>query len=97
MADIKNFLDAEGRLKQFPSKRRMQLHALCYLGGKFEENKIYTEREINGILLSWHTYGDPATLRRELIELGFLVRTRDCSQYSLAQNPPTIEQLESLL
>lgn len=57
---IANFLDGEGRLKTWPSKRVKKLAALVYLGGKFVPGRRYTEREVNELLLSWHLFQDPA-------------------------------------
>ncbi len=74
MAELKNFLDEDGRLIQFPAKRKMKLVALAYLAGKFVPERKYTEKEVNELLLSWHTFGDPATLRRELYNARFLGR-----------------------
>lgn len=74
MAELKNFLDAEGRLVRFPAKRNMKLEALAYLAEKFEKDKKYTEKEVNELLLEWHTFHDPATLRREMYNACLLGR-----------------------
>ncbi|MDE7298760.1 MAG: DUF2087 domain-containing protein [Lachnospiraceae bacterium] len=81
MAELKNFLDADGRLVQFPAKRKMKLEALVYLAEKFETGRKYTEKEVNELLLSWHTFRDPATLRRELYNNRFLGRDADGALY----------------
>ena len=93
---IANFLDGEGRLKNWPSKRVKKLAALVYLGGKFTPGRRYTEREVNELLLSWHLFHDPATLRRELVEHGLLGRERDGSAYWATENQPTLEDLQKL-
>lgn len=51
------------------------------LAEKFETGKQYTEAEVNAILDAWHLFGDPALLRRELISVGWLKRSRDGSTY----------------
>lgn len=61
-------------MTKFPSKRPMQTEALRYLAEKFETDREYAEREVNELLLQWHTFGDPATLRRELYDRRFLDR-----------------------
>ena len=61
---LRNFLDANGKLTAFPAKRKMKVYCLFYLAGKFEAGREYTEREVNELLLDWHTFADPATLRR---------------------------------
>jgi len=45
------------------------------------------------VLLDWHTFADPATLRRELYDYGFLDRSRDGKVYRLAEKQPTTEEL----
>lgn len=89
---LRNFLDVNGKLKTFPSKRKMKIYCLFYLAQKFDEEKNYTEREINDILLDWHTFADPATLRRELYDYGFLDRSQDGKVYRLAEKQPTLEK-----
>lgn len=90
---LRNFLDEKGRLTAFPAKRRMKIYCLFYLAGKLEAERDYTEREINDSLLDWHTFGDPATLRRELYDYRFLDRSRDGKVYRLSANQPTPEEL----
>lgn len=81
---LKNFLNESGKLTAFPAKRKMKIYALLYLAQKFEPNRDYAEREINDILLDWHTFADPATLRRELYDYRFLDRSPDGKIYQLA-------------
>ena len=90
---LRNFLDINGKLTAFPAKRKMKIYCLFYLVQKFEAEKDYTEQEINNVLLDWHTFADPATLRRELYDYGFLDRSRDGKVYRLAQMQPTPENL----
>ena len=90
---LRNFLDAKGKLTAFPAKRKMKLYALLYLSQKIAAGKDYKEREINDILLDWHTFADPATLRRELYDYHFLDRSRDGKVYRLAEKQPTPEVL----
>lgn len=85
MKSLKNFLDQEGKLRQFPVKRTMKEQALAYLAGKFQPGQVYTEREVNDLLCQWHTFGDPATLRRELYDARFLDRDAYGRSYQLAQ------------
>ena len=90
---LRNFLDDNGKLTAFPAKRKMKLYALLYLGQKIPADTDFTEREINDILLDWHTFADPATLRRELYDYGFLDRSRDGTVYRLAEKQPTAADL----
>ncbi|GAB1544568.1 DUF2087 domain-containing protein [Scytonema sp. NUACC21] len=82
--DLKRYLDEEGRVKLWPSKRnraKFQQLILEYLASQFELSRIYTEKEVNQLLNRYHTFGDPALLRRELFERGLVDRKRDCSAY----------------
>lgn len=90
---LRNFLDVNGKLTAFPAKRKMKICCLFYLAQKFEAEKDYTEAEINNVLLDWHTFADPATLRRELYDYHFLDRSRDGKVYCLAQMQPKPEDL----
>ena len=90
---LRGFLDGEGRVTQFPARRKKQLAVLRYLAGKFTPGRVYTEQEVNEVLLNWHTFRDPATLRRELYDFHFLNRTPDGRAYELADPQPTPEQL----
>ena len=90
---LRNFLDATGKLTAFPAKRKMKLYALLYLAQKIPADTDFTEREINDILLDWHTFADPATLRRELYDYRFLDRSRDGKVYRLAEKQPTAADL----
>ena len=91
---LRNFLDANGKLTAFPAKRKMKIYCLFYLAQKIPADTDFTEREINDILLDWHTFADPATLRRELYDYRFLDRSRDGKVYRLAQKQPTPEVLQ---
>ena len=90
---LRNFLDAEGKLTAFPAKRKMKIYALLYLAQRIPTDTDFSEREINDILLDWHTFADPATLRRELYDYRVLDRSRDGKVYRLAQTQPTPEEL----
>lgn len=67
--------------------------ALFYLSEKLETGRECTEREINELLLNWHTFADPATLRRELYDYRFLDRSMDGRLYRLADIQPLPEKL----
>ncbi len=75
------FLDEEGKIRVYPSKRKKQINVLGYLIEKFQENRDYTEQEINEVIGEFHTFNDVCYLRRELVDIGYLIRTRDCNKY----------------
>lgn len=76
---IKRYIDASGALKNYPSKEKKKVIVLEKIAKNFSKGKIYSEKEINRILK--RIYEDYATLRRALIEYGFIERTDDCSKY----------------
>ena len=71
----------------------MKLYALLYLAQKIPADTDFTERELGDILLNWHTFADPATLRRELYDYRFLDRSRDGKVYCPAEMQPTAADL----
>ena len=73
--------DFSGRLVRWPPKLSQQRLAMWVLWTRFDARAIYTEAEVNRILKAWHTYGDHATLRRELIDHQLMTRKDDCSEY----------------
>ena len=68
-------------LKVFPAKEKKKIVILTKISEQFEHGRTYSEKEINTALGS--IYSDFATLRRYLIEYGFMERTPDCSRYWL--------------
>lgn len=77
------YFDEAGRLKEFPAKEKKKLVVLRQLAKLFSPDREYTEKEVNRILE--RVYGDYATVRRELIEYGFLDRKNDGSLYWLRE------------
>lgn len=67
------------KLKVFSPKEKKKIAALRKISEQFEPGRQYTEKEVNAILEG--IYPDYATLRRYLVEYGFMARTRDCSAY----------------
>lgn len=68
-----------GRLRQIPVKGRKLLVVLNWLAMQFEAGRTYTEQEVNTIISRYHD--DYATLRRELINFGYLRRERAGTTY----------------
>ena len=73
--------DFSGRLTRWPPKLSQQRLAMWVLWTRFDARRVYTEAEVNQVLKAWHTWGDHATLRRELINHQFMTRKSDCSEY----------------
>lgn len=69
----------EGKLDIFPSKEKRKLIVLQNITKRFEAERKYSEKEVNEILKA--IYSDFATIRRYLIEYGFMDRSKDGSEY----------------
>lgn len=69
------------KLKTFPAKEKKKIVILKKISEQFERNKRYSEKELNSIIKE--IYEDFATVRRYLIEYGFMERTNDCREYWL--------------
>jgi hypothetical protein len=79
------FLDGTGKIAQLPAPNKTKISILGYLAEKFDENKIYNEKEVNEMINAWHTFGDYFILRRLLIDYKFLERTSDGTKYWLVK------------
>ncbi len=66
-------------LARFPSKQKKKIVILRRIMQQFEEGKKYHEKEVNAILKA--IYDDFVSLRRYLIEYGYLDRSADGSNY----------------
>ena len=71
----------DGMLTEFPAKEKRKLAILTHLSGRFESGVRYTEKQLTEILKIANA--DHATLRRYLIEYGFMDREKDGSAYWL--------------
>jgi DNA-binding HxlR family transcriptional regulator len=69
----------DGKLTAFPLKQAQLIVILDTVAARFEADKQYSEREINMILAD--ITDDFATLRRYLVDYGYLSRTSDGSVY----------------
>jgi DNA-binding CsgD family transcriptional regulator len=67
------------KLKVFPAKEKKKVIVLAQIAGQFEITKHYSEKEVNEILKG--NFDDYVTIRRYLIEYGFMDRTIDCNEY----------------
>lgn len=77
-----------GRLKTIPAYRKKREILFRWLAAQFEDNRTYTEKEVNDLLSRYHE--DTATLRRELV--GYKLLRRDHGLY-WRTSPSTPEPL----
>lgn len=76
---IKTYMDENGALKSYPAKEKKKIVVLAEITKNFSKGKTYSEKEVNRILK--RIYEDYVTIRRALIEYGFIERSNDCSSY----------------
>ncbi|HML47822.1 MAG TPA: DUF2087 domain-containing protein, partial [Clostridia bacterium] len=67
------------RLKQLSPKEKKRVVCLHRIAEVFEPARRYTEKEVNELLTP--IFDDFSSLRRELVDYGFVERERDCSAY----------------
>lgn len=70
-----------GQVERWPTKPKEKTLVIEYLARKIQTNQRYSEAQVGEILRNWHTFQNPALLRRELVERGFLVREAEGSSY----------------
>ena len=75
---IKTFFEY-GKLKAIPAQRKKQRICLEEIAKSFEADKVYDEKEVNEIILSFHE--DFCTIRRDMISEHIM--QREGSKYKL--------------
>jgi hypothetical protein len=75
---LKNYF-SDSRLKSFPASEKKKIVILKQIMKGFDVKKEYSEKEVNEVLKS--IFEDFVTIRRYLIQYGFMERTKDCSKY----------------
>lgn len=69
----------EGCITTIPSKEKKKLIILQQIVQRFEKEQTYTEAQVNEVLKM--VYVDYVSLRRHLIEYGFMERSADGAVY----------------
>jgi predicted transcriptional regulator len=76
---IANFTTADGRVKTFPAQRKKLEAILRYVLRAFKPGIRYSEKQVNELLAQYNE--DTATLRRELVDYGWLKRQGGGREY----------------
>jgi hypothetical protein len=76
---VADYTHNDGSLKMIPTKSKKVIAILEYMADSFENDIDYSEDQINEILERY--YPDPTTLRRYLIDYGYLGRERNGARY----------------
>ncbi len=96
--ELRRFLDKNGKLTTWPvAKQQDKLLILEYLVTFFEPGCVYSEKEVNELLLLHSVGKDAAALRRALYEFRFMNRTNDGAEYWLTgTRAPEQEQVSRI-
>jgi hypothetical protein len=81
---ISTYMDNNGKLKQLPAREKKKIIIFREIIKNFKCNTDYSEKEVNSILKGIYEEDYP-TIRRALIEYGFMERTPDCSIYRVKE------------
>jgi hypothetical protein len=88
--------DTGGRLIRWPNKFAAQQVAIWAIWSRIPAHRELSEKQINDYIARYHTYGDVATLRRELVNAKLLWRTQDCRVYRKEMQRPGEETKQFL-
>ncbi len=83
---LQKFLD-NGKLTRLPAKRKKMAVILRWLASLFQPGKVYSESEVNDILKQVYET-DYVSLRRYLIDFGFMRRENKGKTYWLSTDNP---------
>ena len=80
---LKGYLNKDGKFDRMPGKKQKKKVAamLQFLALQFDSEKKYSESEVNEILNQYHSFNEPATLRRLMFGSRLLDRTIDGRNY----------------
>jgi hypothetical protein len=76
---------------RWPGKHTERQLCLWLLWSRLPARQTMTEKQVNDALAAQHLFGDHALLRRELVDGGWLHRTRDGSAYGRLERRPTAD------
>lgn len=78
---LQSFIGDDRRLKAWPVKRGKQLAFLEIIASRIRPGVKYTEQQFNTVLHCYHSFNDPARLRRDMLGYGMIKRKIDGSDY----------------
>jgi len=89
--DVDEFFEKCVKNNHIPKNDFEKQAVLLKLLDEFEDNKIYTEEEVN-IKIKKH-FGDYSTLRRELVNFGYMQRDPYKGEYKVVKRTLTKEDI----
>lgn len=87
------YFDDQGRLVSWPSRVSQQRLCLWWMWSRLPAETDMSEPQINDRLKAAHLFGDHALLRRDMVDMGLVTRTRDGRAYRRVERPPEPEAL----
>ncbi|MFN4205301.1 MAG: DUF2087 domain-containing protein [Agrobacterium albertimagni] len=81
-------------LVRWPGKLNQQQLALWVLWSFLPAGEEMPEKAVNEVLMRHNGFGDHVLIRRELVNMGLLSRTRDCRLYRRVEKRPPPEARE---
>jgi len=83
LTDISAYLDSEGRITHWPARKKNAARIALreHLASKISTSFTMNELAINDLLNRWHTFGDHAFLRRDLVDHGLIKRDLEGTAY----------------
>ena len=91
---LKNYLNEEGRLISFPSKRKLKIASMFYIASRIDAGVQFSEKEMNDIINKMCCFNDAALIRREMYDYRFINRTSDGKIYWMEDVQPLPEQYD---
>lgn len=85
--------DAAGDLARWPSKASLRDLCVWVMWSRLPAGETLTEKDVNAHLRRAHHFDDPALLRRLMVDMGLLWRTRDGRVYRRIERRPPDEAL----
>lgn len=85
---IARCFDDAGVLVRWPPKLSERQPCLWVMWSRVPPGTVLHERAVNALLQGNHRFGDHALLRREMCDMGLLVRTPDGREYRRVEQPP---------
>lgn len=76
---LKTFVGEDGRAEKIPRKEKSKIILLQELAKEFSDQRVYAETDVNQIIMG--VFDDYVSIRRYMIQYGFLARTNDGKKY----------------
>jgi len=96
IAKVSRHFDANGVLLRWPARNSLQPLCLWVLWSRMEAGRDYPDADNTLLLNRWASFGDHALLRRALVDMGYVERTKDGRVYRRIEQKPQAE-LSALL